>query len=222
MNHVKNRRRPFTLIELLVVIAIIAILAAMLLPALAKARAKAQAISCVNNMKQINLALFMYVDESRQKLPLGNQVSIRDHASCVWDNLPPAVKSPESFVCPSDALTNCLSLNATGATGTWGAEWATTKLSYGYNYNSAEPGVGGSMGSIKFPSITCVFAEMIQRPYFYHQGATGLPDGGIGVGYTSTPTRLDPRHSDGMNLAFYDGHVTWVRYAQVGTTRANP
>ena len=57
-------RKSFTLIELLVVIAIIAILAAMLLPALSKARAKARAISCVNNMKQNMLAFRMYCDDA--------------------------------------------------------------------------------------------------------------------------------------------------------------
>ena len=100
-------RRAFTLIELLVVIAIIAILAAILFPVFAQAREKARETVCLSNMRQIGLAVRMYVQDYDESFPIFHAYNTQPAADIPGHKgvevlLQPYVKSPDLFRCPVD------------------------------------------------------------------------------------------------------------------------
>jgi prepilin-type N-terminal cleavage/methylation domain-containing protein len=113
MKSIKKKLAAFTLIELLVVIAIIAILAAMLLPALAAAKRKAQRINCVSNLKQVGLSFKTWSVDNQDRYPM--VVDTSDGGARQWQFLSPGhhqalnvmsneMTTPKIAYCPSDKM----------------------------------------------------------------------------------------------------------------------
>jgi prepilin-type N-terminal cleavage/methylation domain-containing protein/prepilin-type processing-associated H-X9-DG protein len=199
-------RRGFTLIELLVVIAIIAILAAILFPVFARAREKARQTSCLSNLKQIQLAALMYVQDYDEMLPVDvlyvdcNTVLTTPNTTYWYEQLIPYMKNWGILNCPSDRRSNVLSGGVYCSVSSYPARLGGG-VAYTFNYLVQ----GVSLGNIGMPAGTVGFADGINN-YARMRCRT---DGNTDYFWSTT------RHNDGSNVSLWDGHAKWVPASRV-------
>ncbi len=201
----------FTLVELLVVIAIIASLAAILFPVFAQARAKARAIACLSNSRQLGLAVAQYVMDYDEVLPL---VSFPSKANTWTATVQPYTKNQAILRCPDDTSSN----------------WAAGRLSsYAVNawFTPNAPTQYTALAQVAMAASVIYLTENAANrlpdhfpPYCWNSRDPVIP------GFCSLmapffdadnePLALaSRRHQGGMNCIYVDGHAKWGRWSQI-------
>ena len=200
-----NQKRGFTLIELLVVIAIIGILASLLLPALSRARERGRQTACLNNLRQVSLAIHLYADDFSDSLPvLPDPNPYPNGVGAYYKQLVkgylglsgPASSNETVFICPSDRIIRSQAGHAF--------------TSYTFNGYEVGPGAiaritGTKLSSVKTPGKAVLTGEW---PAFF--GGSWHPV-------------VDQNYYKAKNLlSFVDGHAGLTRIYWDGVLDSDP
>jgi len=209
-------KRPagFTLIELLVVIAIIAILAAILFPVFAQARERARTTMCLNNTKQLWLAFRQYMDDNKGRMPSVNMTTdsrvpydwaggkVFQPVDVTKGSIYPYVKSPKSYVCPTDKNKIAVKISGPG-----GASVRDYGISYSVNEKLHLAKVDGAGKSLS------VIMLMV------HESRDTINDGYYDWDYSGVPDLASNVHYDGTCISYLDGHARRISYKELDIER---
>lgn len=237
MKNQRNNRKAFTLIELLVVIAIIAILAAMLLPALARAKARAQRINCTNNLKQVGLSFKTWAIDNQDRYPMSvpageggppNQAGLSarpplaQYVYQVFGVMSNELSTPKVLVCPSDertAHTNFLMvLNGVANQATAGGYTiANINISYFLGVDAAE----GQPQMLLAGDRNIWGSAVMPAPNWSAVGNNGYGNGvnqsaAMGTNFTAANTIgwTEKMHQKNGNVLISDGSVQQLSSAR--------
>jgi prepilin-type N-terminal cleavage/methylation domain-containing protein/prepilin-type processing-associated H-X9-DG protein len=221
--HRPRSPRAFTLIELLVVIAIIAILASLLLPALATAKEKASRTACINNNKQLGLAMVLYTDDNNDAMPwpnwandygpgwlyrpVGNRApdpgKTNEQAAIDAGLYWPILRDRKVYICPLDRTNHVSWVKRTPRLSSYIMSGAV--CSFG-NFKAGK--------TFKLTQFNPVAYAMWEPEIRNYGGVYASNPGFDASQYPSEEEGIGHRHKKGAVILAFDGHVHFIKYEE--------